>query len=100
MRELEGKVALITGGNRGIGKAVAKAYAREGAKIFLCARNEADLKSTAAEISSTGGEAAWCAADIAKIGEVRRLVEEVDRAFGSIHILVNNASILGPREPI
>ena len=100
MRELEDKVALITGGNRGIGKAVAKAYAREGAKVFLCARNEADLKSTAAEISSRGGEAAWCAADIAKIGEVRRLVEEVDRALGSIHILVNNASILGPREPI
>lgn len=100
MRELEGKVALITGGSRGIGKAVATAYAREGAKVFLCARNEADLKSTAAEIRSTGGEAAWCAADIAKIAEVKRFVAEVGHAFGPIDILVNNASILGPREPI
>ncbi len=97
---LEGKVALITGGSRGIGKAIAMAYAREGAKVFICARKAANLKKAAAEIRSDGGEVGWCAADISKVGEVKRIVREVRRAYGAIHVLVNNASILGPREPI
>ena len=97
---LEGKVALITGGSRGIGKAIAMAYAREGAKVFICAREKTDLKKTVAEIRSSGGEVSWCAADISKVGEVKRIVREVRRAYGAIHVLVNNASILGPREPI
>ena len=100
MGMLEGKVALITGGSRGIGKAVAMAYAREGAKVFICAREKTDLKKTVAEIRSSGGEVSWCAADISKVGEVKRIVREVRRAYGAIHVLVNNASILGPREPI
>src|SRR3990167_8895813 len=97
---LEGKVALITGGSRGIGKAVAMAYAREEAKVFICARERTDLKKAVAEIRSSGGEVSWCAADISKVGEVKRIVREVRRAYGAIHVLVNNASILGPREPI
>ena len=97
---LEGKVALITGGSRGIGKAIAMAYAREGAKVFICARKAANLKKAAAEIRSDGGEVGWCAADISKVGEVKRIVREVRRVYGAIHVLVNNASILGPREPI
>ena len=97
---LEGKVALITGGSRGIGKAVAMAYAREGAKVFICSRKAANLKKAAAEIRSVGGEVSWCAADISKMREVKRLVREVCHTYGTIHMLVNNASILGPREPI
>jgi len=97
---LEGKVALITGGSRGIGKAIAMAYAREGAKVFICARKAANLKKAAAEIRSDGGEVGWCAADISKVGEVKRIVREVRRAYGAIHVLVNNASILGPRDPV
>src|SRR3990172_6044490 len=97
---LEGKVALITGGSRGIGKAIAMAYAREGAKVFICAREKTDLKKTVAEIRSSGGGVSWCAADISKGGGVKRIVREVRRAYGAIHVLVNNASILGPREPI
>lgn len=100
MGKLEGKVALITGGNRGIGKAIARAYAREGAKVFICARDEADLRRTAEEIGSTGGEISWRAFDIAKVRQVKRLVKEVRDRYGSIHVLVNNASILGPRDPI
>jgi len=99
-RKLEGKVALITGGSRGIGKAIALAYAREGARVFICARNEADLGKAAEEIRSSGGEASWRAADIAKAREVKRLVRAACDTYGTIHILVNNASILGPREPI
>ena len=100
MRLLEGKVALITGGSRGIGKAVARAYAREGASVFICARGAADLERAALEIRSPGGEVSWRAADLVKLSEVRRLVKEVRDRYGAIHILVNNASILGPREPI
>ena len=53
-----------------------------------------------AEIRSIGGEVSWCAADLSKVREVKRLVRPIIRAYGAIHILVNNASILGPREPI
>lgn len=100
MGVLTGKVALITGGSRGIGKAIAMAYAREGAKVFICARRATELKKTAKEIRSIGGEVSWCAADISKQREVKPLVRQIIRAYGAIHILVNNASILGPREPI
>lgn len=98
--KLEGKVALITGGSRGIGKAIAMAYAREGARVFICARRATELRKTAKEIRSAGGVVRWCAADISKVREVKRIVREVRRAYGAIHVLVNNASILGPREPI
>ena len=100
MGVLEGKVALITGGSRGIGKAIAMAYVQEGAKVFITARSKADLQRAAKEIQSTDGAVSWCAADIAKVRDVRRLVREVCHAYGTIHVLVNNASILGPREPI
>ncbi|MBI3058215.1 MAG: SDR family NAD(P)-dependent oxidoreductase, partial [Deltaproteobacteria bacterium] len=75
-------------------------YAREGAKVFICARENTDLKKAVAEIRSVGGEVSWCAADISKVREVKRIVRAVRRAYGTIHVLVNNASILGPREPI
>ena len=97
---LEGKVALITGGSRGIGKAIAMVYAREGAKVFLCARKAANLKKAVTEIRSAGGVVRWCAADLSKAREVKRLVRQILHDYGAIHILVNNASILGPREPI
>lgn len=100
MGALEGKVALITGGSRGIGKAVAMAYAREGAKLFICARRPTELRKTAKEIRSAGGLVRWCAADLSKAREVKRVVRQVVRDYGAIHVLVNNASILGAREPI
>ena len=98
--KLAGKVALVTGGSRGIGKAVATAYAREGAKVVICARKQADLKRAAREIQAAGGEVSWIAADIARSNDVKRLVREANKRYGTIHVLVNNASILGPREPI
>ncbi len=100
MGVLTGRVALITGGSRGIGKAIARAYAREGASVFIGARRESDLKKAAAEIRSEGGEVSWSAADIAKVSDAKRLVREACRRYGTVHILVNNASLLGPREPI
>jgi len=100
MGRLTDKVALVTGGSRGIGKAIAMAYAREGARVLISARRKEGLAATGEEIRRVGGEAQWQVADLSKAKDVKRLVREAIRSFGSIHILVNNASLLGPRETI
>jgi len=100
VEKLASKVALITGGSRGIGKAIALAYAREGAKVFISARRKENLADTVEEIRGAGGEANWHVADLTKTRDVKRLVREVIHSYGAIHILVNNASLLGPRETI
>ncbi|MFB3059973.1 MAG: SDR family NAD(P)-dependent oxidoreductase [Candidatus Binatia bacterium] len=100
MGRLTGKVALVTGGSRGIGRAIAFAYAREGAKVFISARRKENLADTVEEIRGVGGEANWHVGDLTKTREVKLLVREVIHSYGAIHILVNNASLLGPRETI
>ena len=100
MEKLAGKVALVTGGSRGIGRAIALAFAREGATVVVCARQKADLEQVAGEIRAAGGEASWIATDMSKTREVKRLMREVRHLYGTVHVLVNNASILGPRETI
>jgi NAD(P)-dependent dehydrogenase (short-subunit alcohol dehydrogenase family) len=99
-KKLEGKVALVTGGSKGIGRAIAKAYAGEGAKVFICARGETELKRTAAEIRPSGGEISYAVVDLADPGDIERLVQRVQETYGTVHVLVNNASLLGPRVPI
>jgi NAD(P)-dependent dehydrogenase (short-subunit alcohol dehydrogenase family) len=99
-KKLEGKVALVTGGSKGIGRAIAKAYAGEGAKVFICARGETELKRTAAEIRPSGGEISYAVVDLAEPDGVERLVQEAQKAYGTVHVLVNNASLLGPRVPL
>jgi NAD(P)-dependent dehydrogenase (short-subunit alcohol dehydrogenase family) len=97
---LSGKVALVTGGSRGIGKAVAAAYAMEGAKVFICARNAADLANAIDDVRRTGGEILGLAGDVADPDHVRNIVDTALLHFGEIDVLVNNASLLGPRVPI
>jgi NAD(P)-dependent dehydrogenase (short-subunit alcohol dehydrogenase family) len=99
-QKLHGKVALITGGSRGIGKAIATAYAREGARVFICARKEIDVQKAVTEIESFGARAYGCAGDVGKIEDAERMVQSAAAQFGRIDILVNNASLLGPRVPI
>ena len=99
-QKLLGKVALITGGSRGIGKAVATAYAREGAAVVVCARKEADVQKAVAEIESFGARAYGCAGDVGKIEDAQRMVQRAAAQFSRVDILVNNASLLGPRVPI
>ena len=99
-QKLSGKVALITGGSRGIGRAVAAAYAREGAGVFICARGAADLHEAIAEIRATGGEAHGHVGDKGDAAHAKAIVQEAVEEFGKVDVLVNNASLLGPRVPI
>jgi NAD(P)-dependent dehydrogenase (short-subunit alcohol dehydrogenase family) len=97
---LLGKTALITGGSRGIGRAIAAAYAEAGAQVFICGRNGADIDDALSEIRARGGAIDGAAGDISCLEDVRRIVRSATGRFGTIDVLINNASVLGPREPI
>jgi NAD(P)-dependent dehydrogenase (short-subunit alcohol dehydrogenase family) len=88
---LKGKVAVITGGTEGIGRAAAIRLAQEGAKVAVCARGQEKLDETAAAIKKAGGEALAVKADVAKPADVEKLIAAVIERFGRIDILVNNA---------
>ena len=94
--KLEGKVAIVTGGGRGIGRAIAETFAREGAKLVVAARTEREIKDVAQRIGEHGGEAISVVTDIAREGDVERLVEGTIGAFGQVDILVNNAAVNHP----
>ena len=99
-RKVLDKVALVVGGSRGIGRAIASVYAREGASVFICGRNEQDVERTIGEIRQNGGRIDGCAGDIGSVEDVRRIVQAAVARFSTIDVLVNNASILGPRVSI
>ena len=88
---LKGKFAVVTGGGRGIGKAVAQGFAKAGAKVAITSRKINDLEAAAAEIKAFGGEAFPLQAHLAKTEEINRMVDTVMAKFGRIDILVNNA---------
>ena len=97
---LKDKVALITGASQGLGRALALAFAREGARVVVNARSEDSVRPVAGEVEDAGAEVLAVAADVSKGADVERLVgESVDR-FGKIDVLVNNAGLLGPRVAI
>lgn len=96
---LAGKVALVTGGSRGIGRAIAEAYARAGAKVFICGRNADHLGRTTEHVRGVG-VIEGVAGDVGDPLDVERIVQATINRFGAVHVLVNNASILGPREPL
>ncbi len=97
---LEGKVALITGASRGLGRALALAYAREGAKLVLNSRSEGSLQPVVEEAEGAGAEALAVPADVASSADVQGLVEAAVGRFGKVDVLVNNAGLLGPRVKI
>lgn len=88
---LEGKVVLVTGGSKGIGRSIAAAFAREGCRVVINARNSADLAKTAQEISTAASKVQAIAADVTKPDDASRLVAETVKLCGTIHVLVNNA---------
>ncbi|HEU4754758.1 MAG TPA: SDR family oxidoreductase [Armatimonadota bacterium] len=91
MGKLDGKVAIITGGNRGIGAAIARAFAAEGCAVALAARDELRLVETARAIQAAGGTALPVRADITSEADVEGLFSRVLARFGRLDILVNNA---------
>ena len=94
MGRLDGKVAVITGGNSGVGAATAKLFAKEGARVVISARRVAPLEAVANEIREAGGEVLAVATDISKVEDDRNLFAEAIKAFGKVDILVNNAGVL------
>jgi NAD(P)-dependent dehydrogenase (short-subunit alcohol dehydrogenase family) len=97
---LEKKVALITGSGRGIGRAMALLFAREGATVFLTARTASQLAAVAKEIAAHGGKAEFAAADLSREGDCARVFTEAEEHFGRVDILVNNAGHYGPVVPV
>lgn len=96
--DLSGKIAVVTGGNSGIGLAIAKALASAGAKVVLLSRRENQLQEAAAEISKLGGTATHIAADLSKRESIPDIVKQVASQFGDPSILVNCAGV-NLREP-
>jgi NAD(P)-dependent dehydrogenase (short-subunit alcohol dehydrogenase family) len=97
---LKNKVALVTGGGRGIGKAISLAYAREGAKIAICARMGAELQETAKDIRKLGGKCLETVCDVSQEESVASIVKELEKGFGAVDVLVNNAGVLTRPTPI
>ncbi|HUY13159.1 MAG TPA: SDR family oxidoreductase [Terriglobia bacterium] len=95
MSELKNKVAVVTGGTRGIGWSVAKELVSEGAKVFICGRDEKYLKTALEQLRAGGKQAEvdGTAADVGEAGQCRRLIRGAAERFGGIDILVNNAGV-------
>ena len=94
MGRLDGKVAIITGGNSGVGAATAVKFAAEGAKVVITARRVAPLEEVAAKIREAGGEVLAIASDISKADDAKKVVADTLAEFGKIDILINNAGVL------
>ena len=97
---LAGKVAIITGGGRGIGAAISSRFASEGACVVIAGRDEATLEGHASTICAAGGEALAVAADVAQRPQLEALVEQTVAGFGPPDILVNNAGIFVADDPL
>jgi 3-oxoacyl-[acyl-carrier protein] reductase len=92
-RALRGKVGVVTGGGRGIGRAISERLAEMGATTVICGRAQSTLEEAANEIRSRGGECEAIACDVAQLGSVEALAARVQNTFGRIDILVNNAGV-------
>lgn len=97
---LHDKTVLITGGGRGIGKAAAGAFAKEGAGIAICGRNAENLGAVAAELRALGAKVVAESCDVSDEGQVADFVAAMVKEFGAIDILINNAGVLGPKGPL
>ena len=93
MGKLDNKVAIITGGNAGVGREIAKLFASEGAKVVISARRQQVLEEAAKEIEAAGGTVLCVPTDISKADDVKNLVSKTVETFGQLDILINNAGI-------
>ena len=92
---LQEKVVLVTGASKGLGKAIAEAFAAEGSRVALTARNQRELEQIVQEIEQRGGQALALAADLTNDDDVNPLVAQIIAHFGTVHVLVNNAGSIG-----
>src|SRR5262245_35434258 len=98
--KLGGKVAIVTGGGRGLGRVIAERLAAEGAAVTLAGTSLPHLETTAAAIAAAGGRALAIATDVAREADVAAMVAATVGSFGRLDILVNNAGIAGPTAPV
>jgi 3-oxoacyl-[acyl-carrier protein] reductase len=97
---LKNKIVLVTGASKGIGRAIAEAFAAEGAKVAIAARNAEEVKRIALEIRQKfGADTLGIAADVMLSQDIARMVDETSKHFGSVHVLVNNAGGVGAFAP-
>src|SRR5581483_3433641 len=99
-QNIRGQVAIITGGGRGIGSAIARQLALAGASCVVCGRSEAPLRQVAGEISRAGGTCEAMTCDVIDLASVEKFARDVEKRFGRTDILVNNAGIGGPGGPL
>ena len=100
MKRFESKVVLVLGGNAGIGRATAVAFAREGAKVVVAARREAQGVAVAQAIQKEGGTARFIRTDVASEADVKAVIDRTVKEFGELDVLFNNAGIEGKAGPI
>lgn len=93
MDDFEGRVAVVTGGGSGIGAAMARAFAQEGARVALADLDEAAMERVAAEIRAAGGQAIAVRTDVTRFGDVERLAERAVAELGGVHVVCNNAGV-------
>lgn len=93
MKDFKGKIALVTGGTSGIGTAVAKAFAKEGAKVMLAGRRDELGNDVVESIEKDGGQAAFIKTDVRKPADIGRMVDETVSVYGRLDIAINNAGV-------
>ena len=98
--QLTGQNAIVTGGGRGIGRAIARRFATEGAAVVVTARTEGEIRQVAAEIEALGSKAHAVVADLSREADCEKIVRSTREAFGAVHLLVNNAATYGPVQPV
>ena len=99
-KQLQGQVAIITGGGRGIGKAIATQLAQLGAAVVVTARSEAQVEAVAADLRAMGAQAIGVTGDISDAAQVAKIVERTLQSFGRVDILVNNAGVIWPVDEV